>query len=186
MRRGRRGGTSLFELLTVMAILGVLMAIALPRIRAGRYQADAGAIQLALALEQAQRGAISKQMPVLVRIDSANHRVQLVEDGNGDRAVTAGERARWVPLDDPARFVSPPLRVGGEAAEGAVVATRLDSVGALPTIVFRRDGSASVTAELYLIARGKGEDYRAVVLPRATARAEWYRYGNGTWLRGTP
>lgn len=186
MRLGHRRGTSFLELVTVLAIVGVLIGIALPRLRTGRYQADAGAIQLTLALEQAQRVAVSKQLPVLVRIDSANHRVQLVEDRDGNGAITAGERSRWVPLDDPARFVSPPLRVGGEEADGAVVATRLDSVGALPTIVFRRDGSASATTELYLMALGKTADYRAVLLPRATAHAEWYRYGNGTWRRGTP
>ena len=186
MRLAMRSGASFLELVTVMAMMGVLMAIALPRVRATRYQADTGAIQLTLALEQAQRVAVSKQLPVLVRIDSAGHRVQLVEDRDANGAITAGERTHWVPLDDPARFASPPVRVGGEDAEGAVVATQLDSVGALPTLVFRRDGSASAATELYLRAEGKAADYRAVVVPRATARAEWYRYGDGAWVRGAP
>ncbi|MHB1073687.1 MAG: pilus assembly FimT family protein [Gemmatimonadaceae bacterium] len=186
MRLDRRRGTSLIELLTAMVIMAALLAIALPKLRATRYQANAGAIQLTLALEQAQRVAVSKQMQVLVRIDSAGHRVQLVEDRDANTAISAGERARWLPLDDPTRFVSPPKRVGGEPAAGAVVAARLDTVATLPTIIFRRDGSASTTTELYLVAAGREVDYRAVLLPRATAHAEWYRYGNGSWLKGAP
>jgi type II secretory pathway pseudopilin PulG len=186
MRLAMRSGASFLELVTVLTMMGVILAIAAPRMRVVPRQADAAAIQLTLALEEAQRTALAKQQQVLALLDSGGGRVRLIEDRDGDGGLTAGERARWIPLGEQVRFEDPPVRVDGTAATGAIVGTGFDTVTALPAIHFRRDGSASVAAEFYLTVTGKTVEHRAVVLPRATAHAEWYRYGDGAWKRGAP
>lgn len=186
MRRAIRSGASFLELVTVLTMMGVILAIAAPRMRVVPRQADAAAIQLTLALEEAQRTALAKQLQVLALIDSAGRRVRLIEDRDGNGDLTAGERARWIPLGEQARFEDPPVRLDGSAAGGTIVGTGFDTIATLPAIHFRRDGSASVAAEFYVALAGKTTEHRAVVLPRATARAEWYRYGDGAWKRGSP
>lgn len=184
MQYRARVGMSLVEIVIAMVVLSLLMAIAAPRLRQGRADADIAVTQVAMAIEQAQRIALTRQTAVLVSIDSAGRRVRVAEDVNGNAGIDPGERTRWYPLEGRATFVAPPARVTGERVEGAISGAGLDTIGGLPSLTLRRDGSASVALEAYLSGPGTPPDRRALLVPKATARAEWYRWDGTAWKRG--
>lgn len=171
----RPPGYTLVELLTACALLGVLGAVAYPRLDTARLDADGAAHEVRVALQLAQRLAITQQATVVVGIDSATRRLRLLEDLNGNARSDAGERITWRALPTHTAFATPPSRVAGGAAPGAIVQLA-EVVDGLPSVVFRRDGSASAPGELYLTARRHGvREWRAVQLVQATGRVEWWR-----------
>ena len=94
--RAAAKGFSLIELVVVMVVLGVMTAIAVPRLTsvAVRQRADAAARRVAADLDLARRHARATGRPVIVRIDPTAHRITLVGvdpaigDGAGDYRVT--------------------------------------------------------------------------------------------------
>lgn len=192
-RRGVRHGArrrafTIIELIVVMAMLAILAAMGLPRLRTTGYKADAAAQLTRSLLQAAQRDAITRQSNVIVSIDTAFQRVRVVQDGNNNDAIDAGERVQWRRLEEGTRFAAPTMgRVGGAALAVPYAGTALRTVSALPSIVFRRDGSASSDAEFYLTLRtAVPNEYRAIVVAPATGRVDIYRYGGTAWVRATP
>ena len=185
-----RRGTTLAELAVVVTLIGLTAAWVVPRLDRPALDADAAARQLRATLQTAQRLAITQQSVVVVGIDSARGALRLLEDRDADLATDAGERVRVVALDPPAvRLAAPPARVDGSAAAGAVVALTRHTIDGLPSVVFRRDGSASESPELYLrLDRRGGTEWRAVVVRGATGRVEgWTRApAGGPWRRQEP
>ena len=83
---------TIIELLMVMIILGVVAAIAVPRIDMNAYRADAAARAVRGVLQIAQRSAITRQSNVVVTFDSTNHRMTVLEDNNDNGTADPGER----------------------------------------------------------------------------------------------
>lgn len=184
-RRLTSDGFTLIELLIVLIFIGVITTLAMPRVDVERSRADAAAQSLRVTLQQAQRTALLRQHDVMVTIDTATGVVRLAEDRNNNRRVEGGERIARTPLEEGARLALPVRRIGGGTAAGPLVGT-FTVVDAMPTLVMRRDGSASTDAEIYL-ATGVGtkRQWRAVSIARATGRVEWFRGGrDGNWKRG--
>ncbi len=174
----------MLEVLTVIALIGIVAAIGLPRIDFAGAKANAAARALALALSRAQREAVSLQADVWVGVDSAGRALVVHEDRNNDGAIQPGERVTSVALDDGVLFGSsgaPPLPMGAQT----VSFTRTH--GGLPAIVFHRDGSANESGGFYLttlkhLAAGKPTGTRAVTITQATGRPLWWSYSSGTWV----
>ncbi|MGQ0703304.1 MAG: GspH/FimT family pseudopilin [Gemmatimonadales bacterium] len=183
----RHGGFSLVELLVLVALIGILAAIAFPAIDYIRYSAESAMLQVGTALQSAQREAVARQHDVLVIFDAPNSRLRIVYDVNGNGAADGGERTRGVSLERHIVFG----RGGAPArAFGAGPVTLSDGT---QTLVFHRNGAASASGGLYLtsVRAAAGEtrrmrDTRAIEMVRATGRIEWFRYtGSGTtWIRG--
>jgi hypothetical protein len=73
--------------------------------------------------------------------------------------------------------------LGGGAL--AIQGQNLRSVDGMPSLTFRRSGSASSDLEVYLGSRrGDPDDYRAVVVTQSTGRVEWFKYVGGQWRQG--
>lgn len=179
------GGFTLVELLIVLVFIGVITTLAMPRVDVERSRADAAAQSLRVTLQQAQRTALLRQHDVLVTIDTVTGIVRLAEDRNNNRRVEGGERLARTPLEEGARLAPPVRRVAGGTAGGPLVGA-FTTVDAMPTLVMRRDGSASTDAEIYLVTgAGSKRQWRAVSIARATGRVEWFRGGrDGNWKRG--
>jgi len=61
-------------------------------------------------------------------------------------------------------------------------------MGALPEIIYRRDGSASENGGFYIttttaLNSSRPQDARSIEVTRATGRAEWYQYNGSQWVK---
>jgi type II secretory pathway pseudopilin PulG len=175
---------TLIEMVTVLAVVGIIGGIAITRLNTVAFKMDAAARVTHSAVQQAQRLALTRQFDVIVSFDRATRRIRIGEDANNDGTIAPGERFRWKALEDSARFDDPPSSVLGGGAL-AIQGQNLRSVDGMPSLTFRRSGSASSDLEVYLGSRrGDPDDYRAVVVTQSTGRVEWFKYVGGQWRQG--
>jgi prepilin-type N-terminal cleavage/methylation domain-containing protein len=184
-RSVRRRGFSAIELLIVCAIVGIFATLAYPRVNFTQFQVDSGARTVRVALQNAERLAVTRQYDVVVSFDVTNKRLRILEDGNNNDAVDNGERVTYAALEDGVHFKTPPAGLSGPVSS-AVIGSNLKTVNGMPTIVFRRDGAASTDLEVYLASSKElANDWRAIQVVQSTGRTDWYRYLNGLWKAGS-
>ncbi len=183
-----RGFTTL-EVLLVVAIIGILTAVALPRIDLYRIQANSAVQIMSTTMVATQREALTKQHDMILTFDLANRRMRMVWDANSNSIVDAGERSRTVQLDDRVTFG----RGGAPArAFGAGAINFNKTINGLPALIFHRNGSASGVGGFYVTSTRAvldgttkwNRDTRAVEIVRATGRTEWFKYNGTAWTRG--
>jgi prepilin-type N-terminal cleavage/methylation domain-containing protein len=183
-----RGFTTL-EVLLVVAIIGILAVIALPRIDLYRIQANSAVQILSTTMVAAQREALTKQHDIILTFDVPNRRMRMVWDANSNSNIDAGERTRTIPLDTRISF-----GLGGAPARGfgAAAINFNKSINGLPALIFHRNGSASGIGGFYITSTRAvldgttkwNRDTRAVEIVRATGRTEWFKYNGTAWIRG--
>jgi prepilin-type N-terminal cleavage/methylation domain-containing protein len=184
-RSVRKRGFSAIELLIVCAIVGIFATLAYPRVNFTQFQVDSGARTVRVALQNAERLAVTRQYDVVVSFDATNRRVRILEDGNNNDAVDNGERVTYAALEDGVHFKTPPAGLSGPVSN-AVNGSNLKTVDGMPTIVFRRDGAASSDLEVYIASSKElANDWRAVQVIQSTGRTDWYRYLAGLWKAGS-
>jgi prepilin-type N-terminal cleavage/methylation domain-containing protein len=185
--RGRavgRAGFTLVEVLITLAIIAIIAGFAIPKLDFTSYRSDAAARLVRSAIQQAQRLAIQRQFDVVVSFDTANHRVEIIEDKNNDGVVASDERVTMRPLQEGSVFGAPPSAVGGGSAT-AISGTGVRSVNGLPSLTFHRDGAASGDLQVYVTSkRGNPDDFRGLLVTQSTGRVDWYRYVGTTWKAG--
>lgn len=184
----RRRGVTLIELAIVVVIIGVVAAIALPRLNVAGYEADGAARAVSGAIMRAQRTAVQRQYAVHLAFDTARRRMRIVEDTNMNGVIEALDRATWLPLPEKARFAAPATALAGApAGTGAVRGPQLRQVLGLPGVTFLRHGGATSEAVAYVQALARGRvERRAVTLAGSTGRPETFRFIDDTWRRGGP
>ena len=182
-RLSERSGFSMIELLSVIVIIGLLTAIALPRSGLASYRANSGAQVVSTALSYAQRQAISRQADTRVGFDVVNNRMRLHEDRNNDNLIDADERVTFANLPEGLTFGR---GTAAARAMGGEVVTFSRAQGILPVLTFHRDGTASEDGGVYIttiagLSVDRTADVRAVEISRATGRTTWFSYATGTW-----
>lgn len=182
-----RCGFSLPELLTVMAVMGVVGLMVAPKIEVMRYKMDGAARGAVTALVSAQRLAVQRQHDVVVAFDTTDLRLLIHQDADNDGVRDSSEQVRVVTLDQEVRFGlgGAPLRPNPSAT-----ITFDEALDGLPAFRFRRNGSASQEGGFYLTSaradgsEGHAVDTRAVQVARATGRVSWHHFRDGSWTSG--
>jgi prepilin-type N-terminal cleavage/methylation domain-containing protein len=179
-------GFTLIEILLVLTLIGILTAIAVPRIDVGGYQADAAMQAVSSTLIAQQRIATLRQHDVVVAFDVAGNRIRLHEDVNSDGIIDAGERVRFVALEGDGRL-GLGLAAPRPGFAGPVSITRQQD--GLPALTFRRGGSTSEEAMIYVTSAqaaaggGRAGHTRGIHIERATARVSLYEPAGSGWQR---
>jgi Tfp pilus assembly protein FimT len=178
-RRAR--GVTVIELLVLLAILAVIVGLALPRLDTVHFRADANVKLVRTVLQQAQQIAVQKGRDVIVGFDTAGARIRIVEDTDGNRALSDGEPVIWRSLTESAHFVVPPIGLSTQITPG-VAGNAISSVDGMPSITFGKEGTVSSNAELYIVVDGKKDRaFRAVTLTQVSPKTQWYRLTGDAW-----
>lgn len=182
---GTRGFT-LMELLIVMALIGLIVAMAAPKIDFVKFRVDSAMQGIGTMLLAVERQAITQQHDIIIRFDVANNALRIHEDRNNNGLQDLGERVRAVPLGEAIVF-GRGAATARPMGPGPITFTRV--INGMKALVFHRDGSASEAAGFYLTsaraAAGttRAKDARAIEIEAATGRAGWYKYNGTTWVR---
>jgi len=184
MRFSVRTGFTLLEIMIVLVLIAIVSGIALPKLQISQYRVDGAMRTLQGALQQAERGAVQRQVEVAVSFDTANKRVRIHYDLNRNHIVDAGEDVVWKPLEEGNHFAAPPAGITGPAGMFLTGQSLSTSPEGFPTVYYHRDGAASTSYQLFLQSSSTNtNDFRGLVVTQATGRVELYRYGNGTWSK---
>ncbi|MCU0615886.1 MAG: GspH/FimT family pseudopilin [Gemmatimonadaceae bacterium] len=180
--RNRRGFTTV-ELAVVIIIIGLMSVLILPKVRIDNSAVDTAARSLQLSLLSAQRDAVARGRNVIVRVNGAEHKVNIVWDDNGNGAIDGGEHSRPLMLPDAVRFQPPPGVPPLDDSQD------LDYSSGV-TVVLQRNGAANATHTIYLtsarsLAGAQPVEARAVRITRATGRPVWYAWTGTEWRRGS-
>ena len=182
MTRASGSGFSMIELVVVLAILGVISGLAIPRLNLSQYRADGAAQQVRSVFMTAQRTSLTRQYDVIVSVDTVQNGMRIAEDVNNDGSIQTAEWKFWRPLGEGNRFSVPPVGYTTPSVTAAVIGASLKTVDAMPSFIFHRDGSASSDGEVYVSSTHRGRtDFRVVIVARATGRTELLRLaGSGS------
>ncbi len=176
---GRRGGFTVVEVITVMALIGILSSIVFFRVDRERAQVNSQVQTLAFALNTAQREAVVRQHDVRISFDTSGRRISVHRDENNDGSVQSGETRSNIFLEDDVVFGL----VGTDGLPWGTDPVTFDVVGGQPTLVFHRNGSASDLGAVYLSSEKRLAEYnRAVEVERATGPVRCYSYETGSWV----
>ena len=178
-------GFTLIEVLTVLAVAGILMLIAAPRIDVARFQLDAAMREVGSAVASARGRAILRQHDYVLMFREDGFVLLYDENNNGQ--TDAGEERRAVQLPERVKFD----RGGATPILGLTEAVSFTKrAEELPALTFHRNGAASEEGVIYLTSlRGaagddNSQDTRALQIERATGRVRCFTYRTLAWREG--
>jgi prepilin-type N-terminal cleavage/methylation domain-containing protein len=185
-RRGSRRGFSLIEILVVVVLIGLMMAIVVPRFRASQWtKSREAADQLARDLEAARSRALATRSIVRIVVDPATgtYTGYLDNDRDGNLAQSAAETAalgvfRSRTLDDEVQFgrgITPDLP--GFAGAGGITLpnNRVDFDARGLTLPL---GTRGV---IYLRSGANRAAVTAVSISASAGIQAWVYRGGGIW-----
>ena len=180
-------GFTMIELLLVISIVGLMAALALPKVRLDNGQVDTAARTISMSLMAAQRESVARGHPVLVVFDTAAHTIRSVWDANGNEAADVGEHTKPVVLPERVMLGRPSDVAALGSATASVPVMKSSARG--PYLIMQRNGALDRAVTIYLttimsMSGGPDREVRALVLSRATGRADVYIWTGTQWRRG--
>ncbi len=188
LRQLGRSGFTLIEMILVVAIMGAVAAMTLPRIDYTKYRLNSSMRGLGTTLLGAQRRAVSRQHDVIVTFDVTRQSIRIIEDANNNGQADDGERTRGIPLGEHVVIGRAGTPAYAPIGAGPVALTK--RANGIPALTFHRSGSASETGGVYLTSRRALNssdilnDTRLVTVERATGRVSWFSHKPTGWEQG--
>lgn len=178
-----RGGFTLVELVIVIAIAGLMIAIAMPQVNTPERRLDGAVREAWSTVTAARQQAVLLQHDVLLDFDTTEQTITVTQDADNDGVRDAGEPYTVQAFEE--------ISLGrGSAPVGAVgaasVTFEVPSGGARPRLVFHRNGSASEFGGFYLRTERAAsppwsDEVRLVTIERATGRVSSFRQDGSGW-----
>lgn len=183
----RKRGFSLIEILTVMALIGILAGWAVTRFTSARYRMDANIRLLQNVLIAAQQTAIARNFPVQVMFDASSatdHRVRILLDADDDGQASVNETVTYRPLDG-ALFLTPASTIDGALPAYVTGSGLVSGRPALQQAIrIGPNGALGGDVVLYIgTATTRPNEMRALAIIGATARTAFWSHSNGSWAR---
>ncbi len=175
-------GFTMFEMLGVLAIAGIVMVFAIPNLNQWieRNRVEAVARQIYFDLQLARSKAIRNHNDAIVTFqNTGSHQYTIHIDSNDDGVQDAGEEITTVTLKDGIVFGvnSGVLDIDGNALSSGV------SMGGDKKITFNSRGSAGESGSVYVLPSEdlsvKNDLMRAVSVVQATGAVEYWKYSSG-------
>jgi prepilin-type N-terminal cleavage/methylation domain-containing protein len=182
-------GFTLIEILIVISIMGIVTAIAIPRIDIARFKIEGGMQAVGTALLAAQRTAVTRQHDVIVMFDSVNNALRVAWDADNDGLVDPGEHVRVLDFGEP--IVYGRASAAAHPVIGSAGISFTQVTNAMKSVTFHRNGAASEEGGFYITssrtAAGANypQDTRAVEVERGTGRTTWFRWNPPSWKLGS-
>jgi len=181
------GGFTLIEAVLVLSLIGILMAITMPRIDASRFQVDAGVREVASTITKYRGQAIVRQHDFVLTFDVQGDRIHVLHDANNNGTAETEELRVTVQLAEEVAFGLGGAAALNGASEAISFTKRSES---LPALTFHRNGAGSEEGTVYISAAkaarigGWPELTRALVIERSTGRVHCSSYRTLSWTEG--
>jgi type II secretory pathway pseudopilin PulG len=179
-----RPGYTIFELLIVCTLIGLVLLIAMPRLNVSRMRTEAASRSAMMAMLGAQRAAVQRQYDIVVAFDTVNGRIRVHSDANNDGAIDTGEPVNTIELEKGVAFGPGPATA---RPMGGAAVTFSNAQGGWPSVTFTRAGNANDFGGFYLRANRAGagnNEILAFEVDRGTGRTSRWIWYKGTWNRG--
>ena len=166
----------------VTILIGIMTAIAVPRIDFARFRTDSSAASLNSYVLLAQRLAVLRGHDVNVSFDETGQRLVIHQDRNNDGVTDTGEATQTEALHEGTQFGVVGAVLYGMGPDITFKAGALGDA----TLVFHRNGSASEEGAIHITSRPKGGAVydRAVCITRATGLTKCFSRRSGSWQEG--
>ena len=183
----RDSGFTMVELLIVIAILGVLLAIAVPNYMdyLPKHRASGATRQLFTEMQSSKMKAISENNDYVITFDTSNNSYSIYDDGDNNFATMGaetGELIKTVNISDAFSGISFGY-VSGNDPDGSGISSSVTFTGTPPSVIFRPTGVANKTGEVYIKPTSDiapKERQRAVTV-KLTGRIRMYRHTGSSW-----
>jgi Tfp pilus assembly protein FimT len=182
-RRSRRGWT-VVGIVILLLLVAIVAGIVLANIDFERYRMDENARALKNQFIAQQLRAVKSNTPMMVAILYDRGKLRITQDANGNGIADAGEHTFMWGLVNDAKFVIPPVTIGGAAPAYATGPglTYLNQSYRYPTVTFYPSGSTGGDVVVYIgSAAGRLADLRALQITGASSKVKFYRFASGAW-----
>lgn len=179
---GNQRGSTLIEMVTVLAVIGILSAIAIPDYSkwAEERVINAEADKLYLDLMLARSIAIRNNNDVIFTFNAGANSYKIHDDTNGDGTEDAGETIKTVSLDPKVQFGFFGTSIAD--IDGNLVNASVALVGGGNVLTFASNGQASTGGTAYLIhssdVGASNDRARSVSIIEATGSVDLWRYAS--------